>query len=125
VDNQEIEYSRLSWNRVSDRPDGFLCSEIYFSVGEKPDLGEIELVIGQLETEVIEYDCTKAQKKLDEAKIDVIVECYEDPTKHFGIEKWPKNIREEEIFDLIDIVEDAFSDIIQGPWIFVFEVHEL
>jgi hypothetical protein len=58
-------------------------------------------------------DCAKAQKKLDDAKQQIKVTCYEGGG--FGVSEKPDNMSEQEARA---IALDAFIEIVEGQWIF-------
>jgi hypothetical protein len=124
IENQEVPNSSISWGTKSDRPDGYLCSDIEFPVGVSPNLGKVELVVEHLETQVTKYDCAKAQKKLDEAKLGVVVKCDEIGSANYAVSNMPKDLSDEETSQLMKTVEDAFADTVEGPWKFVFTVQQ-
>lgn len=122
VDNHEIPPKEQRYN--SGRSNGFSCGSLSFPIAQNIKSGNIELMIGQLQTDVIHPDCVKAQKKLDEAKpvVAVKVECFSNGDEWgYLIEttEKPENMSDEEVADL---VKDAFSDTIQINLRFSFRV---
>jgi hypothetical protein len=123
IENQAIPSQSVLFTTVSDRADGFLCGEINFPVGVSPNLGRVELVIGRLKTDPHDNpDCAKAQKKLDEANTGIVIKCNSSSNSFsYQIVSRPKNLSVEEVFELVG---DAFSDIVSGPWRFAFLVQQ-
>jgi hypothetical protein len=124
VEGQQIPVNKQSFLPI-EGVEYLLCGDIEFPVGVSPNLGEVELVIGQLINFVPEPDCEKAQKKLDEANSGIVVNC-DIPSifgdvSGFGISKKPENMSEKEAFA---IAEEAFSDTAKGPWRFSFVVQK-
>lgn len=122
IEQQEIP---LYWTRANANPgrkDGFACNSLSYKIDLVPNSGRAELSIGQLQTDVNEYDCSKAQKKLNAAKTGIVVTC--DPgllgnNPGFGILKKPATMSDEEAYNL---AKDAFSETVQVNWMFSFLV---
>lgn len=122
LDSHEISPKEQRYN--SGRADGISCGSLSFPIDQNIKSGKVELVIGQLQTDVIHYDCVKAQRKLDEAQPDLIVKvhCFStEDGEGMRIEtiKKPENMSAEEVADL---VRDAFSDVIEVDLRFSFRI---
>ena len=90
------------------------CARLYFPISSSTDLGNLTLTISRMSTPVADSpDCDKAQKKLDDAKQKIKVECYEGGG--FGVSEKTDDMSDEEARA---IALDAFIDIVEGPWIF-------
>jgi hypothetical protein len=127
VDEYEIPSSIQLIESDSKRLDGFLCNRVDFPFSISPTLSEVEievkLVVERLITEVSgKEDCLKAQKNLDEANTGIVIEC--DLTSNsfvFSILRKPQTMTSEEALKLAN---DAFSEIVQGPWEFPFTIKQ-
>jgi hypothetical protein len=90
------------------------CARLYFPVSSSTNLDNLTLTISRMSTPVADLpDCNKAQKKLDDAKQEIKVICYEGGG--FGVSKKPDNMSEQEARV---IALDAFIDIVEGTWVF-------
>jgi hypothetical protein len=122
LDNHEILPKELRYN--SGSVEGIPCGSLSFPIDQDIKSGNVELVIGQLQTDVIHYDCVKAQTKLGEAQPDLIVKvhCFStEDGEGMRIEtiRKPENMSDEEVADL---VRDAFSDVIEVDLRFSFRI---
>lgn len=90
------------------------CARLYFPVSPSTNLDHLTLTISRMSTPIADLpDCDKAQKKLDDAKQNIKVECYDNGG--YGISEKPKDMSAEEARA---IALDAFIDIVEGPWVF-------
>lgn len=123
LDSHEILPKELRYN--SGSVDGIPCGSLSFPIEQNIKSGSnVELVIGQLQTDVIHYDCVKAQTKLDQAQPDLVVKvhCFStEDGEGMRIEtiQKPENMSDEEVAGL---VRDAFSDVIEVDLRFSFRI---
>ena len=125
LDNHEISPKEQRYN--SGRADGISCGSLSFPIDQNIKSGNVELVIGQLQTSVIHYDCVKAQTKLDQAQPDLIVKvhCFStEDGEGMRIEtiQKPENMSDEEVAAL---VREAFADMINVDLRFSFRIENL
>ncbi len=90
------------------------CARLYFPVLPGSNLDDLTLTISRMSTPVADFpDCETAQKKLDDAKQKIKVECYENGG--FGVSEKPDDLSAQ---DAREIALEAFIEIVEGPWIF-------
>ncbi len=124
IENQEVPATWFSFDSGTGRADGFNCGSLSYPIDSIPDTGKAELSIGQLQTDSDNYDCDKAQKKLDEAKMGIVVTCDLSSfgvDSGFGILEKPQSMSDEEAYEL---VKDAFSNTIDVAWKFSFTLEK-
>lgn len=107
----------IDWKTAPDGTKAQRCDRLWFPVAAGQDLSHFTVTIKRLVTSVPEQpDCNKVQEKLTQARTGVLIQCnhVENP---FGytIEQKPTSISEGQVHKL---VYDAFSEIVQGPWVF-------
>ena len=91
------------------------CARLYFPITSSTNLDNLTFTISRMSTPVADLpDCDKAQKKLDDAKQKIKLECYKSGGGYRVSEK-PDDMSDEEARA---IALDAFIDIVEGPWIF-------
>jgi hypothetical protein len=94
------------------------CDHVRFPISPDSKLDNVTLTISRIATTPSEIpDCAKGNKKLDEAKQGIKVECG-NGSNHIGgfqvIEK-PKGMDD---LTAASIAADAFIDVVEGPWVF-------
>ncbi len=90
------------------------CARLYFPVLSDTNLDDLTLTILRMSTPVADFpDCEKAQKKLDDAKRNIKVECYENGG--FGVSEKPDDISAQEARE---VALEAFIEIVEGSWVF-------
>ena len=122
LDNQEISPKELRYNSGGESIPS--CGSLSFPTKRYVKSEKVELIIGQLQTDVMHPDCIKAQKKLDKAQPELIVKVHCFSTEQgegMRIEtiRKPENMSDD---DVADYVKDAFADVIELDLTFEFSI---
>jgi hypothetical protein len=132
VENQEFtdSISLMYPHPQLDRKDNFDCQITKFDIDNSTTLnGKAELSIGHLDRRPDDddwFNCERAQKHLDEKKIDIVVTC--DPgimgyNSGFMVIKKPISMSNEEAYYTAK-KEFSYTDTIQLDWKFSFYVEK-
>lgn len=107
----------VEWKTSSDGTKTHRCDKLSFPVPPTQAMTQFSIIINRLVTSVPEKpDCNKAQGKLDKVQSGITIQCSSAPGSFgFTIATKPSGMATTQAGI---IVQDAFSDIVQGPWVF-------
>jgi hypothetical protein len=117
VNGETFPHDEYGLMTMGNEENTLRCVYISFPLRTEVNLSEFSISVDRLMTDVPERpDCAKAQVKLDQAKTGIVIECELMPhISGFSIVQRSPAMSDEEA---LKIAEDAFSDILEGPWIF-------
>jgi len=93
------------------------CDHVQFPISTGTKLENLQIVLKKLQTSMPESpDCAKIQAKLDQAKSGIVVRCVSGvQSSGFEIVSKPTAMDQK---TAENIVSDALTDTLNGPWVF-------
>ncbi len=103
------------------------CAYIVFPVPADLKENEYTITIYRFLTSTPDVpDCNKTQEKLNQAQAGIVIQCFDEVTDSGGVSGFDIIQKPDDMSDVQarKLVNDSFSEIVQGPWIFPITLPE-
>lgn len=119
IDIKDFKSVLAGWKYSDNQAKTHRCDILSIPVKAGMDLSTFTISIGKITTVAPEQpNCDAAQKKLDDAKFGITIECTHGYlTFEYNIVSKPDSMSE---YDARQIVSEAFVESVTGPWEFTF-----
>ena len=118
--------SHSGWSAIDLKTDAkgvnIRCDQVKFSLSGQEDLSSFVITVNHLITSIPEIpDCDKAQAKLDKKETGIKIKCSKTESSFsYEITKKPESLSDYEVQRSIGI---AFSETVDGPWVFTDSIN--
>ena len=110
-------FAEIETKKNADGKKTHRCDRVSFPIDAQENLSEFSITINHLVTSIPEQpDCDKAQIKLDRENTGIKIKCNKtNPSFSYEVTKKPENMNK---YETMKTIENSFSEIIEGPWVF-------